>query len=53
MLFNRIPIESLKICDSNTMHLGKNSSPPSLAKSSIELPIPSLKKNNLLTVFKI
>ena len=27
--FNRIPIESLMIRDSNAMHLGKNSSPPS------------------------
>ena len=33
--FNRIPIESLKTCYSNAMHLGKNSSPPSLAQSSI------------------
>ena len=33
--FYRIPIESLKICNSNEMHLGKNSSPPSLAQSSI------------------
>ena len=33
--FNRIPLESLKICNSNAMHIGKNSSPPSLVQSSI------------------
>ena len=35
MFFNRVPIESLKICNSNAMNLGKNSSPPSLAQSPI------------------
>ena len=35
--FHRIPIESLKICNSSAMHLGKNSSPQYLAQSSIKV----------------
>ena len=33
--FDRIPIKSLKIRNSKAMHLGKNSSPPSLVQSFI------------------
>ena len=35
MFFNRVPIESLMICNSNECISVKNSSPPSLAQSSI------------------
>ena len=37
VFFNRIPVESLKIHDSNVMHRGKNSSPPFLAQISISM----------------
>ena len=46
--FNRIATESLKICNSNAMHLGEKSSPPSLAQSSIHtLPVIFDQQSNL------
>ena len=50
---NRIPIESIKTCNSSEKHLGKKSSPPSLAQSSIAKFGINDNFNNLSQIFVI